>query len=191
MITFRPLVVMAAVALLTTACSNEISMWWPYHSNLNDSFQYGASPGEMKAVVVGNPFPVSKPALDKIVVAAMQNNHTGPMTHFTTTPGPKAFSSYRIVVALNTPLAMSDYVLCGNPSAIPTNRKPGDRLHARVAFCVGSDLYSTVHISIPTVHSPADPRFSHMIASAMWQLLPTLNPQDSESNNLCTGTNCG
>jgi hypothetical protein len=111
------------------------------------------------------------------------------MTHFTTTPGPKAYSNFRVVVAFNMPSTVDDTrVLCGPTSAIPTGPS-GDRLHASVGFCMDSDLYSSVKISMPKVQSPADPTFSHMIASAMWQLIPANDPLSHGGDN-CSGMTC-
>ena len=187
---FRPLAALAAVALVTSACSGEIMTSELHRANSDSFFQYAASAGEMKAVVVGNPFPVSQDLLDKVVTQAMQDNHNGPRTHFTTTPGPKAYSNMRVVVAFNIPSKVdATRVLCGNPSAIPTGPSSGDRLHATVGFCMDSDLYSSVNISSPTVQSPSNPAFSHMIASAMWQLIPAYDPL-SHSGNDCIGSSC-
>lgn len=186
---FRPLAALAAVALVTSACSGEMMTSELHRANSDSFFQYAASAGEMKTVVVGNPFPVSQDQFDKVVTQAMQGNHNGPMTHFTTAPGPKAYANMRVVVAFNTPSMMNaTRALCGDPSAIPTGPS-GDRLHATVGFCMDSDLYSSVNISMPTVPSPSNPAFSHMIASAMWQLIPSRDPLSSD-DGICVGTGC-
>lgn len=187
---FRPLAALAGVALVTSACSGEIMTSQLNRANSDSFFRYAASAGEMNTVVVGNPFPVSKDLLDKVVTQAMDNNHNGPMTHFTTMPGPKAYSNMRVVIAFDTPSSMDNTrVLCGDPSAIPTGNTDGDRLHATVGFCMDEDLYSSVNISMPDVSSPSDPRFSHMIASAMWQLIPAHDPLSSDEGT-CLGAGC-
>ena len=185
----RPVVVLAAVALMTGACSGEIMTSRLHLANSDSFFQYGASPGEMLTIVVGNPFSVSRDVLDRAVTGAMQNNHNGPMTHFTTTPGAKAHLDYRIVIAFGTPPSMEASTLCGNPDAIPTGRRPADRLQAEVGFCGASDLYSSVNISMPAVASPNDPAFRHMIASAMWQLIPSRDPLSNDEGS-CLGSGC-
>lgn len=185
---FRPMAALAAVALVTSACSGEIMTSQLHRANTDSFFRYGASAGEMKTVVVGNPFPVSQDVLDKVVTQAMQNNHNGPMTHFTTKPGPKAYSNFRVVVAFNTPQTMDARDLCGAPADIPTGAS-GSRLKAEVGFCMDSDLYSSVNISIPTVKSPTNPEFRHMIASAMWRLIPSYDPL-SHGESECGGVAC-
>ncbi len=185
----RPMAALAAVAVVATACTGEIMTSELHRPNSDSFFRYSAGRGEMLAVVVGNPFPVSKDVLDRVVTDAMLGNHNGPMTQFSTNPGPKADHNQRVVVAFNTPTAMHPRSLCGNPTAIPTAAAEAGKLRAEVAFCVESDLYSDVDISIPAVSSPNDPRFRHMIASAMWELIPTRDPLSS-SNDDCFGPGC-
>jgi hypothetical protein len=189
MMAFRPLAALAVAAFLASACTGEIMTSELHRANSDSFFRYGAGRGEMLAVVVGNPFPVAKDVLDRAVTDAMQGNHNGPMTQFSTNPGPKADRNQRVVVAFNTPKTMHPRMLCGNPAAIPTGAQEAGKLHADVAFCVESDLYSDVNISIPAVASPNDPRFRHMIASAMWELIPTRDPLSSD-NDECFGPSC-
>lgn len=189
MMAFRPLAALTAVAFLASACTGEIMNSQLYRANSDSFFAYGASRGEMLAVVAGNPFPVSKDVLEQAVTDAMQGNHYGPITHFSANPGPGADRNSRVVVAFNTPKAMHPHKLCENPTAVPsTGQEPG-KLHADVAFCVESDLYSNVNVSIPAVDSPNDPRFRNMIASAMWSLIPARDPLSS-SNDECFGPGC-
>lgn len=189
MVAFRPLAALAAAAFLANACTGEIMNSQLYRANSDSFFGYGASRGEMLAVVAGNPFPVAKDVLEQAVTDAMQGNHHGPMTHFSANPGPGVDRNSRVVVAFNTPKAMHPRTLCENPAAVPsTGQEPG-KLHADVAFCVESDLYSNVNVSIPAVDSPNDPRFRHMIASAMWSLIPARDPM-SDDNDECFGPNC-
>lgn len=186
----RSVLVLAAVALLVGGCSGEVMTNRLHLANSDTFFRYGASVDEMLAVIVGNPFPASsRKELDKAVTDAMQNNHNGPMTHFTTNPGPSAHLDYRIVVAFDTPSSMMASALCGNPDSIPTGHRRADRLQAEIGFCVASDLYSSVDISIPAVASPDDPAFRHMIASAMWNLIPVRDPLSSDEG-VCVGGGC-
>lgn len=183
------LAALAAAAVVTGACTGEIMTSNLYRANSDSFFRYGASRGEMLAVVVGNPFPVPKAILDRSVTESMQRNHHGPMTVFSTDPGPRADRNFRVVVAFDTPNAMHPRVLCGDPAAVPSRERDGKRIEADVAFCVESDLYSNVDISIPEAESPADPRFRHMIASAMWALIPSRDPL-SDNNDECFGPGC-
>ena len=189
MAALRPMAAVAVAALLVPACTGEIMTSQLHRPNSDGFFRYSAGRGEMLAVIVGNPFPVSKDVLDQAVTDAMLGNHNGPMTRFSTDPGPAADRNQRVVVAFDTPGNMHGRTLCGDPAAIPTTAPESSKTRASVAFCVESDLYSEVKIHIPAVGSPADPRFRGMIASAMWELIPSRDPL-SDNNNMCFGPGC-
>jgi len=185
----RAAAALAAAALAAGACSGEIMTSRLHLANSDTFFRYGASADDMLTVVAGNPFAVPRDVLEKAVTDAMQHNNNGPMTHFTTTPGPKAYLDYRIVVAFDTPPIMEPSALCGNPDAIPTGKPTAGRLRAEVGFCGGANLYSSVDISMPVVASPADPAFRHMIGMAMWHLIPARDPLSNDEGT-CMGSGC-
>lgn len=186
----RSVLVLVAVALLAGGCSGEVMRSQLHLANSDTFFRYGASADDMLTVIVGTPFPASsRKELDKAVTDAMQYHHNGPMTHFTTNPGPNAHLDYRIVVAFNTPSTMMASALCGDPDSVPTGYQHAGRLQAEIGFCVASDLYSSVDVSIPAVASPDDPAFRHMIANAMWALIPARDPLSSDEG-YCVGPNC-
>jgi len=187
---FRSMAAVAVAGLVATACTGEIMMNRLHRPASDSFFQYAAGKGEMLAVVVNNPFPVSRELLDRAVTDAMRRNHHGPMTHFSTDPGPAAERNIRVVVAFNTAPMMLARTLCGDVAAVPVAGPAGDRLRTDVAFCVESDLYSHVDISIPTVQTPDDPRFRRMIASAMWALIPARDPLSSDDDDFCVGAGC-
>jgi len=58
-------------ALVLSGCSGTVMQSQVGRPGADRYFQYGAAPGEMLAVVVGNPFPVSKQVVDQAVVDAM------------------------------------------------------------------------------------------------------------------------
>lgn len=174
-------------AAILAGCTGEIMQSNFDRPGADRYFQYGAAPGEMRAVVVGNPFPVSKPVVDQAVVDAMQRNHNGPMTHFTTQPGPDARPDFRIVMAFNTPMNFNASGLCRSPDGIPSGKTTGN-LEILSGFCVGDKLYSHAKVSAPSVDSPTDPRFASMVQTAMWQLVPSQDP--FERQDRCRLPNC-
>jgi len=189
MVMLRRMAPIAAAALLVSACTSVIMTGQLHRANSNSFFNYWAGRGEMLAVVVGNPFPVSKEVLDRAVTDAMQGNHNGPLTRFSTDPGPKADCNSRIVVAFDLPKTMHVRVLCENAAAIPTSGREAGKLRADFAFCIESDIYSSVSASMPGVDSIGDPRFRQMIAGAMWSLIPAVDPLSSDQGQ-CIGPGC-
>lgn len=179
----RRLAVVALGALFLGSCTGEIMSSHRYIHGADTYFTAGASPGKMLTVVVGNPFPgVSKATLDKAVLTALTDNHYGPRTQFVTDPRMAPQPKYRVVVAFNTPRSFDSSGLCGDTAAIPSEPQGKNRLHALVGFCVGPRLYTDTYISIPTADSPSDPRFDHMLASAMWELIPSPDPFEADNN---------
>ncbi len=165
---------------LLAGCSGEIMQSRIDRPGTDRYFQYGAAPGEMRAVVVGNPFPVAKQIVDLAVVDAMQRNHHGPATRFTTEPGPKAHTEFRIVMAFNTPTVFPPSGLCGDPAGIPSGKTTDGRLKLFAGFCVGEKLYSRATVSAPAMDAPTDSRFASMVRTAMWQLVPYSDPFDTD-----------
>ena len=186
--TTRILAGLVAGAALLAGCTGEIMQSRIERPSALNYFQYAAAPGETRAVVVGNPFPVAKQVVDRAVVDAMQRNHNGPMTHFTTQPGPDAHPNYRIVMAFNTPVGFHPYALCRNPDAISSRPGGGARVQVLAGFCVADKLYSQAKVSAPAMASPGDPRFAQMIRSAMWELVPREDPFDKDE--ICTFPPC-
>ena len=167
------------VPFLLAGCSGEIMQSRVLRPGADQYFQYGATPGEMRAVVAGNPFPVAKQIVDQAVVDAMWHNHHGPATRFSTDPGPNAHTDFRIVMAFNTPTAFQASALCGDPAAIPSGKTEG-RLRLFAAFCVGEKLYSQAEVTAPAMDGPTDPQFTRMVRTAMWQLVPYSDPFDTD-----------
>jgi len=187
-LSLRQVLVLGIGFLSLTACTGEVMQSRVDRPGVQTYFAQGASAGEMLTVVSGNPFPVSKAQLEQAVTEAMQGNHRGPRTHFSTQPGPEARRNHRIVMAFNTPKSFHIDNLCGTAANIPSE-PAGEKLTLSAGYCVGDALYSHAKVSIPEPPSPNDPRFQHMVASAMWELVPSTDPFDDDDSS-CVLPNC-
>ena len=177
--TFRKMLFAGAAlagVLVLNACASAVrstsSQDVYFRTGVLSTFAYAAADGEMNTVVIGNPFDMPKSALDRVVTDAMQGNHYGPRTTFTTTPSPDARPHYRIVMMFDRPRGMSRQQLCG-PRETLTPEPRGDRLRLATAFCGRNQLLSWVDSSIPTPASPDDAAFRRMIANATFNLIPS------------------
>ncbi len=92
-------------------------------------------------------------------------------------------------MAFNQPQAFHADNLCGDAASIPTGQT-GEQLRLTAGYCVGDSLYSHAKVRMPAsqAQSPEDPRFRHMIASAMWELVPEKDPFDDDDR--CILPNC-
>jgi hypothetical protein len=171
-----------ALLLGLGACSGGILMQSSsdalFTPGVASTFAYAAADRDMTTVIVGNPFQLSKDTVERAVTDAMQGNHFGPRTRFTTTPGPDARGRFRIVMLFDGPVAIPDDRLCEDPAALPPPA-PRDRIQLVTAFCAGDDMMSWVQAFAPRGASPDDPVFRSMVRSSMWQLIP---PADTQSD---------
>ena len=173
----KPLLIGAAMAsvLILNACADAVrstsSQDISLRSGILSTFAYAAANGETNTVIVGNPFDIPKDALERVIAEAMQGNHYGPRTTFTTTPSPEARADYRVVMMFDRPRAMNRQQLCG-PRAELEPEPRGDRLRLATAFCARNQLLSWVDSSIAAPASPDDPTFRNMIANAIFNLIP-------------------
>lgn len=164
-------------AFLVGACASDATLLDEtiHQGGYKSLFAYGAADRDLTTVIVGNPFPMADNALGASVTEAMQGNHLGPRTHFTTTPSENARPEYRVVMMFDPPESMNARQLCGDPVGLPQPIDSG-RLRLWSAFCVGPDIYSDVKASIPRVVSPEHPAFRQMVASSTWNLWPERDP---------------
>ena len=175
--TRRPVARLAAAALAggLAACTADISSHNIWAPGVPGYFAYAAAAGEVNTVVIGNPFGVPKETVDRAVTDAMQGTHHGPRTRFTTQPSDAARHNLRIVVMFDPPHTLDTGRLCGDPATLEP-QAAGDRLKMLTAFCVGDELLSDVRTILPAPASPHDPAFRHVVASAMWRLIPVDDP---------------
>lgn len=164
-------------ALLTTAgCADAVrsinSQDVNFRTGVLSTFTYAAAPGEMRTVIVGNPFEIPQADLDRIVTSAMDGNHYGPPTTFTTQPGEAARPSYRIVMMFDPPEDMSREQICAPASQLKP-QPGGERLGLLSGFCARNDLMSWVAASISRPSSADDPTFRDMIVTGMFNLIPS------------------
>lgn len=162
------LVLNACAGVVQSTASQDVA----FRTGVLSTFAYAAAVGEMNTVIVGNPFNVPKGELDRIVTDAMQGNHYGPRTTFTTTPSADARPQYRIVMMFDRPRAQQRQQVCGpRESLIP--EPDAARLHLTTAFCARNQLLSWVESSIARPETPDEPGFRRMIANATFNLIPS------------------
>ena len=169
------LVLNACAGVVQSTASQDVA----FRTGVLSTFAYAAAVGEMNTVIVGNPFNLPEGQLDRAVTEAMQGNHYGPRTTFTTTPSADARSQYRIVMMFDRPRAQQRQQVCGpRESLIP--EPDAARLRLTTAFCARNQLLSWVESSIARPGSPDEPSFRRMIASATFNLIPA---RDDDSGN--------
>ncbi len=149
------------------------------------TFAYAGGGRDSQVIIVGNPFagapeatnpgPATPgPATEAFaarVLAAMQGNHFGPTTRFTTTATAGVRPGFPIVLLFDAPGNVAFADLCRDPLAL-TSGPGGDRIRLLAGFCAGGETLSWVTSSIPRVSSPDDPAFHALVAQTTRNLIP-------------------
>lgn len=173
----RTLALAALLVLVAFASQALVVMDNQVHrSGYKSLFTYAAADRDLTTVVVGNPFPMPRPAVERAITDAMQGNHHGPRTRFTTTPSETARPSYRVVMMFDPPATLNTYALCGDPAALSPSPASGGEMRLWTAFCAAGKIVTEVRTRMPRVASPTDPAFRQAVANTTWRLWPEIDP---------------
>ncbi len=137
-------------------------------------FVYLTSGRDTLVVVRGNPFNMDQKAFANAVTDAMQGQHWGPKTHFTTGPSETARKDIRVVMLFHGPQTVLAHELCEAPEKFGSVNG-GDGLHLTAAFCSGSVAWTEVYAwagSVPDVNSPT---FARLVAQTTRELFPIVD----------------
>jgi len=170
------LIVGAALLVASGCASTLVTQDHVHQTGVLSNFTYAAADRDMTTVIIGNPFNAETAAVETTITDAMQGNHHGPPTHFTTRPSDNARPLFRVVMMFDPPPAMDSARLCREPAAPDPASAAGNRLVLLTGFCVGDELHSEVYAAVPRVRSVDDPWVRRMVALTMWQLIPQRDP---------------
>ena len=175
MVGFHRCMGLAALCALLAGCGAPTTMSRVYGAGVPSLFTYAAGGRDMRTVVVGNPFSAPRTEVEKAITDAMQGNHYGPPTRFTTEPSANARAGYRIVIMFDPPRTLPNRVVCGGTEGLRAD-PDGERLRLLTAFCTQDTLRSQVVATMAPVASPHAPAFRDLIAASMWDLIPAIDP---------------
>lgn len=147
-------------------------------------FAYAGAGRDLRVDVVGNPFGGDAASFGRAVTNAMQGQHFGPATNFTTSPGGDARDAYRVVMLFDPPASFNPMQLCDeSPSALPTQPRQ-DGISAFAAFCRGSKALSSVKGDVAAASGPDDPAFRALVGRVTHALFPP--DRRADPNDRCT-----
>ncbi|QQP91420.1 hypothetical protein IGS68_09530 [Skermanella sp. TT6] len=166
--------IVAAVLLLAGCGGSRVVSDTPSTAYSPLEFSAAAGGRDLMTEVVGNPFGMDRAAFGTSVTDLMQNQHFGPATRFTTTPGDSADPRYKVVMVFNPAENVANPQICGG-RPIATDDRPGQPIRLQAAFCRGGTLTSTNGWA-PALSSPQDPAFRSLISDATFSLFPVRDP---------------
>lgn len=166
-----------AIALMLDACVGSVvtSQGRAHRSGMPEAFNYAAARGEMPTVVIGDPFPGSKEALERAVVGALETYYHGPPTRFAIWTAADPRIRHRLVLMFDPPRALSASALCGDTASLTAPQSDGAS-RVLAAFCERGLIFSEATAAGPVPASPGDPALGAMIGAVLMALLPSMDP---------------
>lgn len=140
-------------------------------------FVYLTSGRDTRVVVRGNPFNMDQKAFANAVTDAMQGQHWGPRTHFTTGPSETARKDIKVVMLFHGSETILGDELCASPERFGSVNG-GDGLHLTAAFCSGSVAWTEVFAWAGPVTGTRVPGFARLVAHTTLELFPIIETED-------------
>ncbi len=172
-----PAVLLAAAFMLALGgCSDAAVRSVSSHTLLysHGEFVFFTSGRDTKVVVRGNPFNMDRQAFEKAVTDAMQRQHWGPRTNFTTGPSETARKDIKVVMLFNGPETVLAHELCIEPEKFGSVQN-GKALHVTAAFCSGNNVLTEVDAWAGSVADVNSPTFARLIAQTTLDLFPLVD----------------
>ena len=173
-----------AILLLVAGCaSGGVSL---SRQDISDSynpgeFAYAGAGRDLHVVVVGNPFGGDREAFGAAVTDAMQGQHFGQRTNFTTMPGAEARLTYRVVLVFDPPVGMNAARLCREEALAVQTVRADDGIVLSGAFCRGNTALTRITGRASGAASARAPAFRDLVGSVTNGLFPPDRGRDRGS----------
>jgi hypothetical protein len=136
---------------------------------------YAAQTGEMAVEIKGNPF--AQAIEPESIAGALYLPGHFTKARLTTTPGPRAASNVRIVMAFNPVVPGSgEWALCRDLAKVAVRPAAPEFASVASALCAGDRPAAWAHGQGPVGDGPADPRFQRLMGQVFHAMLPPSNP---------------
>jgi len=175
---FVKVLVLAGVLVGAAACANTT-----VHSVSDSSARYTpnqvnyvTSSGEVRTVILGNPFAMSKVDFDNSVTSHMEGRPLwSSHARYTTHPSDQAKTAYHVAMAFNPPENYDADDVCASRDSAAS---PGSAGNIRIvaAFCSADTRLSDTLVYGGGASGPTDPVFVKMIRQVMLDLFPQRDP---------------
>ncbi len=142
-----------------------------------------ASGGRDTIVVVrGNPFEMDQKAFEKAMTDAMQGQHFGPRTNFTTAPTENAKKEFRVVILFNGSQTVLADNLCKAPEKYGS-QKDAKGLRVLATYCWEDESLTEVNGWAGAVAGADSAVFAELIGQTTLELFPTRNENDDDDGD--------
>ena len=179
----RKVLFLATTALALAACQNSGPTRISYIT-VEPAYRYNewasvASSGEVRTVVVGDPFSVGREHFDQAVTDAMYGHNWGPPVKFTTKPSDKANPHYSVVMLFDVPPSYGGVQLCREPEKTAGTHETAQSdqpIYVAAAYCL-EDVPLTYLAGVVARSSIDDPAFQNYIGQVTTRLFPSFNQE--------------
>ena len=155
---WRPKLFLAIALTLSSGCARSFvtSQRQAHRDGMPNAFDTAAARGEMLTVMIGDPFPGSKEALERAVASALGRHCHGPPTRFAIRTTTDSRMRYNLILMFDPPRALPAAALCGDTGGLPAPEL-GSAFRVLAAFCERDLIYSEATASGPAPTSPGRP----------------------------------
>ncbi len=155
-----------------------------YTSSLYSFGEFVLASGGRDTIVVvrGNPFEMNHKAFEKAVTDAMQGQHFGPRTNFTTEPTENTKKEFKVVILFNGSQTVLADNLCKSPEKYGS-QKGAKGLHVMATYCWEDESLSEVDGWAGAVACAYSPVFASLIGQTTLDLFPTRDEDDDDDRD--------
>ncbi|MCP5374236.1 MAG: hypothetical protein H6907_21075 [Hyphomicrobiales bacterium] len=167
----------AAAGLALSACTMAgISSFMLVTPGGHDLFSYAATKGDVRIVVLNNPFAISQAEVETAMAQALDKvPPTGPKATYSAHPREGSKTAIRFVFTFDPVPSQSQQEMC-REDVMPAKAPGGDLLKMLVVLCDGGTLQSWATAIINRPATPQDPAFQSMIRNGVWVQIPIADP---------------
>ena len=167
----------AAVSLAACAGGTTVSRVHIAQSYLPEELYVVATgKNELRTVIVGEPFDMSKDAFEKVVLASLERQNFGPPLNLSTDPEREDARKRQVVIAFNLTNIKQADTLCSGSAETAKPTDTGGRLTVTGVYCAGGHYLTQATARSDGVPRPDSEQFRRLMTQLAIALFPAENP---------------
>jgi len=131
---------------------------------------------ELRTVIVGEPFDMSKDAFEKVVLASLERQNFGPPLNLSTDPEREDARKRQVVIAFNLTNIKQADTLCSGSAETAKPTDTGGRLTVTGVYCAGGHYLTQATARSDGVPGPGSEQFRRLMSQLAIALFPAENP---------------
>ena len=179
-------ILLAGSLVLLTTCSTGVVRLT--HQEIDSAYDpgekaYAGAGRDLLVEIYGNPFDSDTAAFSGAVTDAMQGRNWGQRMNFTTTPGPDARLTYKVVLLFDPPVTLLAQRLCSETTEELADRPTrGEGINVLAAFCRSDKSLTEIKGYIKSAPSQDDTAFRELVGQVTQGLFPPDRRDDDDDN---------